>query len=330
MMGSHAPERPEQPLPEEERTMYSDIAVPLDGSAFGDHALPYAAAIANGVGGAIELLHVHVPVMPGELLEGLPQYRWEGVAEFDNLADRQALTGEVRRLEAVAERLRAAGVRATTRILHGRPEEALAEYALESGKGLIVMSTHGRGGENGGWLGSITDALVRLSTVPALLVRPQEGPAPDPEAIRFDRILVPVDGSPFSESILGPAGDLARLHGAEVTLFYAGRPTAPRPTPAAYLRDLSERLRDTLPEVRVRMDLSWWPARAIIHEADHGAYDLVAMATHGWGGLRHFMLGSTADKVLRGTRRPLLLFRPQAVPAAGRARFVVGEELAGV
>jgi nucleotide-binding universal stress UspA family protein len=44
--------------------------------------------------------------------------------------------------------------------------------------------------------------------------------------------------------------------------------------------------------------------------------DLVAIATHGAGGIRRFVLGSVTDKVLRASPRPLLVFRPPANPPA--------------
>ena len=53
----------------------------------------------------------------------------------------------------------------------------------------------------------------------------------------------------------------------------------------------------------------------ILSEADAVGCDLIAMATHGRSGMGRMVLGSAADKVLRGTHVPLLLFRPAKVPA---------------
>jgi nucleotide-binding universal stress UspA family protein len=52
------------------------------------------------------------------------------------------------------------------------------------------------------------------------------------------------------------------------------------------------------------------PAVAILDEAAvHGA-DLIALATHGRGGLKRLMLGSVTDKVLRGADTAVLVYRP--------------------
>jgi nucleotide-binding universal stress UspA family protein len=52
------------------------------------------------------------------------------------------------------------------------------------------------------------------------------------------------------------------------------------------------------------------PGVAIIHEAKPPAIDVVALETHGRRGLSRLMLGSVADKVIRGATVPVLVHRP--------------------
>lgn len=54
------------------------------------------------------------------------------------------------------------------------------------------------------------------------------------------------------------------------------------------------------------------PARAILDLARRVGADLIAMSTHGRGGVRRLMLGSVADKVVRGADAAVLLIRPHA------------------
>jgi nucleotide-binding universal stress UspA family protein len=54
------------------------------------------------------------------------------------------------------------------------------------------------------------------------------------------------------------------------------------------------------------------PAPAILAYARRHDVDLIAMSTHGHGGLRRLVLGSVADKVLRGANVPILLYRSRA------------------
>jgi nucleotide-binding universal stress UspA family protein len=55
------------------------------------------------------------------------------------------------------------------------------------------------------------------------------------------------------------------------------------------------------------------PANLLLEEAGSGQYDLVAMTTHGQGGLRRLLLGSVTDKVVRGATCPVLVLRPGAM-----------------
>ena len=53
-------------------------------------------------------------------------------------------------------------------------------------------------------------------------------------------------------------------------------------------------------------------AATILDEAGGGDVDLIALATHGRGGLPRLLLGSVADKVVRGSPVPVLVYRPRA------------------
>ena len=294
--------------------MYSTIAVPLDGSSFGECALPYAIALARGSGGTVRLLHVHRPYLPGAELEAYPVYQWEGIVDFDLAADADALGGERERLDALAEAItREHGLLVAAQVLRGQIAESLAEYVERWRTDLIVMTTHGHGGLRHAWLGSITDALVRHCCVPILLVRPAARPVAV-EAVRFRRILVPIDGSAFSEAMLRPALELAAQAGAAVELLYVAGPDAGaewrRPQSAEeYLCALAQRFPEELPRPTTRV-VGGRPAAAILQEAARGEVDLIALSTHGRGGMRHLVLGSTADAVIRDSAVPVLLLRP--------------------
>ena len=53
------------------------------------------------------------------------------------------------------------------------------------------------------------------------------------------------------------------------------------------------------------------PGAAIVHEAATPAADLVALETHGRRGLSRLILGSVADKVIRGAAVPVLVHKPK-------------------
>ena len=53
------------------------------------------------------------------------------------------------------------------------------------------------------------------------------------------------------------------------------------------------------------------PAEEIIRFADEESVDLIIMGTHGWTGVRHLILGSTAENVVRTAKCPVLSVRPK-------------------
>ncbi|MBI4538500.1 MAG: universal stress protein [Gemmatimonadetes bacterium] len=79
----------------------------------------------------------------------------------------------------------------------------------------------------------------------------------------------------------------------------------------AYLEGLAERLRREGFSVRTHIFLGAHPALGILEYAEKNPTDIIAMATHGRSGVARLLVGSVADKVVRGTHAPLLLYRPE-------------------
>jgi nucleotide-binding universal stress UspA family protein len=169
----------------------------------------------------------------------------------------------------------------------------------------------------------VADGLVRRTKLPLLLIRAGlplrcwEG--------GLHRILVPLDGSELAESILPRLADLARVARARLTLLEVIGPPMPELTPyaVAYLPEdddvLAEQARAylgrvaaSLAERGVEADVEvafGRPAERIAAAAAQHRFDLIAMATHGRGGMDRLIVGSVADEVLRQASVPLLLFR---------------------
>jgi nucleotide-binding universal stress UspA family protein len=309
--------------------MIRKLLVPLDGSGFGEETLPYAARIARSAGTPIDVAHVHVPHPPDHLLSNT-QYQYEGVdmLEYDH-QDREA---ETLYLGSMADRLaRASGQEAHPVLLEGLVTESLTDYLKGEEPGLIVMSTHGRTGLSRAWLGSVADAMVRNASWPVLLVRPVEsrnGNGTAQAEPSLETVLVPLDGSSRSERILEPAEEMARHLGARIRLLQivpASRLQGTRILPVAvsevneskrrareYLEGLAESLGRRGVEVSVMVEDDPQPALAILEVAEREEFDLIAMATRGRSGVRRAVLGSVADKVVRGAEIPVLLLGPGA------------------
>ena len=104
--------------------------------------------------------------------------------------------------------------------------DEIAEYAASVGADMVLMTTHGHTGVSRMWLGSVADALIRQTTLPILVVHPGEQGNVPRDVLSFKHILVPLDGSDLSASILGPATEVARATGARLTLLHVVSSTA--------------------------------------------------------------------------------------------------------
>ena len=303
--------------------MYRSILVPLDGSAFSEQALTVARSIARATDAKLTLVRAWDP----------SSYRFDSELAppfLDAEAHDRAVATKY--LDAVASRLRSAGETANVSVVAGRAADAIRECATMIAADLIVMTTHGLTGWSRAWLGSVADAVVRTVSIPVLLWRPVE----TPDATRaglFAHILIPLDGSAASQQILTHAAELGRIGGARYTLVRVVRPVPIPVHPYAYaapawqtdhaateqvvsqarneLTATADRLKLRCPGASVDVDvrLDERTGNAIVEAArDHKA-DLVALTTHARRGVR-LVLGSSADKVLRGTDGAVLVLHP--------------------
>lgn len=305
------------------------IVVPLDGSEFGDYALPYAAALARRAGAAVDLLHVHLPHHRDPCMEAITPYRFEGVELADQEYDKVSLEREEAQLEDRAHRIaQNAGVPAYVHMRRGRVSTAVAQEVTETCADMVVMSTHGGVAPDGTRVPSVADDVVRHLERPVLLLRPRpEAGAPESEPA-FTRIVVALDGSSFSEQILPPAVELASLFDARLTLVTVVSPSASvgirtvgldpagleqrREEAEGYLQRLASTVPDELPDPDIGVLASRHPAQAILEFAERDGADLIALATHGRGGVSRLLLGSTATEIVHRMDRPVLLYRPIA------------------
>lgn len=278
--------------------MIDTILVPLDGSELAEQALPTARALALRYGAGLLIAHVHEPTEP-IVLENLP-------ATDEQL---RSLTRQHEQtyLERAARTAAPDGTPPTeVALLDGPVPVALSDYAQQRGVDLIVLTTHGRTGFERAWIGSVTDALSRRSSVPLLVLRPQ-GAAVD----GFGRIVVPLDGSAESERVLPIVRELAEGNRAGIFLLRVVAPGADvreRENAAAYLERVAGQLGDGAFEVTTDVR-DGTAAGLIVETAREQGCDLIALSAHGHGGFMELLLGSTAEKVLRAAERPVLLVR---------------------
>lgn len=282
---------------------YRRILVPLDGSDAAEYAIGAAIGLARQHDAEIVLLHVeHLPA--------------ESVELDQHNRTREQMQDYLVRLR---DQLRDDDLRAQARVITGYalPESVIAFVETEH-IDLIVTSTQGRTSMLRWLLGNQVEAALNALPVPVLLVRPV-----------LHKIVVPLDGSKWSESAIPRAVEIARQHNAELVLLHvyqspvwgyadqlavAGQQQL---ADQAYeqMRDqliaLRNRLRREGVRAQVQIVRSNNPAQAICEfaESEEGI-SMVVMSTHGRTGLSRWLLGSVAQRVMKELRCPVTLVHP--------------------
>ena len=293
--------------------MVERILLPLDGSPFGERALPYALRLASATGARLILMHGHSPLV----ITKEPDF------------DVAAYARRLREGKAIVLFNSTLGIEiedVTHDIYMDKVAEGICETIVEQGADLVVMSTHGYGGF-GRWLyGSVADQVLRQSPVPIVLV-PVTCDHDWPAGARL-RILIPLDGSTFAEEVLDPVGMLASALKPELLLVGAAGPLEygyadgipfERSGFDAALRETRDYLDGVAARLRadgrtVTVDAETGRAGTVIENiARRRHVDLIAMATHGRSGMARLALGSVAAEMLHRSPVPMLLWRPAAL-----------------
>ena len=277
------------------RVAHRRILVPLDGSTLADAMLRRVEDLAEATGAELVLVSV---------------------------ARTAAAQAALRRhLDRHCFALKRRGRPARARVLRGDPAAQILAVADHERPWCIAMATHGRSGPAAWVLGSVAERVCRESRHPVLVANPTAlGGRLAPK-----QVVVPLDGSDVSASVLPHAATLARAFDAKLLLVHFVEPTrtrAAREVPPR--RDVVEFLEARHAELaasglRVEFRISaGHPATRLLELARADGSDLVAMATHGRSGLGRWLYGSVAETVIRSARCPLLIHRPAvAVAHAG-------------
>jgi nucleotide-binding universal stress UspA family protein len=233
-------------------------------------------------------------------------------------------------LYALAAECRVTSTAEVTVDLHAGPiGDVLEGYARRNEVDLIVISTHGRSGISRLSLGSVTDSLIRHTTIPVLVVKPPTSYLNPQVSEAFKRIVVPLDGSTLAEEILPRVLALAKLEEAEITLLnvlipksYSQQEIEDPALPwwdkdiahaQSYLFRVAGKLRRNGVAVTTDIVIGENVASAIGDFAGREKADLIAIATHGRGGLARLIRGSVADAVMHSSRLSMLVFKPENV-----------------
>ncbi|HTK09328.1 MAG TPA: universal stress protein [Ktedonobacteraceae bacterium] len=302
--------------------MFKHILVPLDESEQAEQAVPVAVRLARASGGTIILLDVVPPPFEFGPYWGEPPPLVQSTIDAD-------LTRAASYLTCLAQTEIFAGVDTETKTVFGNPASMILTLVSEQDVDLIVMTSHGRNGFSRWVLGSVAEAVIRQTQMPVLVVRDHSLSGAYNNVDQPLRGLVALDGSPASEAVLVPAAQIivalaspgkALLRLMHVLPASSLRDKALREQHAgAYLQHVSDRVQqESAKEPHLSVTWSLISAQdvadALLRKAageeqrdKDGPYDLLLMATHGWGGFPSYDLGSIVERVLRASKLSLLI-----------------------
>jgi nucleotide-binding universal stress UspA family protein len=292
------------------------ILVGTDFSPTAAVAVDWAVELARQLGARVEIVHA-VTVPPS-----VPEYVSPGALAPGPYFDEEVRQAAQVRLDKEVASLREKGIEAGAFLALGTPSAVMADQAEATNALAIVVGTRGLTGLRHLLLGSTAERLVQTAPCPVLVVHPED--LGRHRAIRS--ILVPTDFSEDAEraihtaqKLLAPSLEarLTLLHVFNLPIEYTAY--GPIPTSVNYLKDTGVEAERRLQELAERLTAEGlqvdWAARegdpsvVIVEEAQQRGVDLIAMGSHGRSGLRHLLLGSTAERVVQHASCPVMTVR---------------------
>jgi len=281
------------------------ILCPIDFFPASDKAVDYAVGLAEIYNAKIYLLHAVVPVIP-------VAYEFPLDTAGIGREMQEAARHEMNKLIA---RVKTRDVKAESLIRAGAVHDVIRRAITTIKPDLIAMGTHGRGGIDRWFLGSMAEWLMRHSPVPVLTIS-------DKERLRrpaFRKIVVTTDFSAGTADALEYAFSIAQENNSRITLLHVINDIAmdiSRKYRDSIIEGVETKLQKMVPreawewcEIRTSVEVGH-PLKMIEQTLEKEKPDLLVMNIHGKGMLDRALVGSTAERVVRTAKCPVMLIPP--------------------
>ena len=319
--------------------MFKKILVPLDGSEHARKIVGWATVLERVLSAEIILLSVIDPEYI-DIFEAATRGLEKRLAIGGSTAEptvlppianviNQAFAQTEDDLKVEAEIISTAGVKSSIRAGAGSPAEVIVSGTHAESVDLIAMATRRESALARGVLGSV----LHSTSIPLLTLYPGGIHEFEKTSDAPERVIVPLDGSTLSESSVKPAMEIAQASRAEIIFTeilrlpffgvgvagmeygaddYAGdfRIDVQKKEISSYLQGFVDDAEVTGVKASANVR-SGSPSQQIIEEASEIDGSIIVMASHGSGGLKRWVVGSVADKIIRSARRPVLVIPPK-------------------
>jgi|SRR5436190_8076661 len=294
---------------------FQKILCPVDFFPGSLHAFDYALKLAKNYGARVIALHVVEPVIP-TIYE--PAF---SVPDLTNALEKESK----RLMKDLTSKAAKVGVPLESQVKLGDIDTEIRQAIEKTKADLVVAGTHGSKGFERWLMGSVTEKLMRHCPVPLLVIGGRRKAGVAPPAI--DSLLVTTDFSDGTADALSHAFSIAQECRAKIDVLHVvdelallEMPSSIRESVIAGVRKNLDRLvpekARALCETHTTVTTGT-PYQAILKTAKKDKVALIVMNVHGKGMLDRVLVGSTAERVVRGAECPVLLIPPKASAKTG-------------
>jgi nucleotide-binding universal stress UspA family protein len=283
--------------------MFETILAPLDGSILAEQAIPYITEIAANFNSEITLI---------------------GVCEEDEYNPCRIMFNK--QIEQLQNILNTSPDKYKKAMISGHPSHEILEYAKKYQVGLIVFTSHGRSGLTPWSLGGTAQKIIHSGlNIPLLMIRSSESRTSKPV---FDSIILPLDKSRNSETVIPYVVELARRFHVKVILLHVIEEgkfihtvggldyvrfedieiSSEKTEIEHFLNEMTLYFSDTNVEI-VREIRYGEAAREILKVASENKRSLIAMSSHGHSAISAWAFGSVTYKIVQASENPILLIK---------------------
>jgi nucleotide-binding universal stress UspA family protein len=315
--------------------MLKNILVPLDGSSLDEYVLPHAVAIAKAFDAQLILMKV--------LEQTTAALRMPNADPLDWHLKKMEATAY---LNGITSRLEDAHANVKTVVVEGRAAEQIVNFAQANDVDLLILNSRSEN-ETYGWsVSSTVQLILQRLRVSALIVPENPTTVTHQLEMRYQRLLLPVDGSARAGSALPLATAIAQAHQAQLILTHVvTKPEMPRLMPLTpedtellnrfvernqeegnkYL----ERLQAQMPpdvQTQTRLLVSDNAAMSLHNLSEQEQIDLLVLSAHGYSGEATRPYGGLTGRFITEGKLPLLIVQDQPYEFARTTEDVMSSE----
>jgi nucleotide-binding universal stress UspA family protein len=294
--------------------MLDRLLVPLDGSPLAECVLPHAITIAKAFNSQITLAHILEQPSASLQLPKADPLDWYLKRSAANLY-----------LDTVQARLEAENLSVQTMVIEGDAAEKIVDLTRSTQADLLILSGLGEIGVHGGGVSSLAQHILQHVRISTLIIRTNQTSPPSTDELRYQKVLIPLDGSQRAGSALVMATAFAKAYASELLLVHVvSKPEMARQMPpsqedaeliARFIERNHEEGRQYLEQTQARLPahtqtrlmVSDNVAATLQSISEQEQIDLLILSAHGYSGEARWPYGSITNRFITNGTTPLLI-----------------------